>query len=198
MLTKENTPRKKQIEEIATVLFKERGYGASSMRDLASAVGIEAASIYSHIKSKEEILQNICFRLANQFLTSLEEVENQGLRPEEKLRHAMIAHIGIITADLSASAVFWNEWKHMSDPYRGDFLLMKNDYERRFVSIIEDGIQNGVFTAGDSKITSQLLLSSLNGIHHWYKPTSSRANEDFASQITETLLSGVLNTETKY
>ena len=42
-------------------MFKDKGFAASSMRDLAETVGIEAASLYNHIKSKSEILQEIIF-----------------------------------------------------------------------------------------------------------------------------------------
>src|ERR1700729_1354032 len=73
--SKRNSTKKEVIIEKASRLFREKGFGAASMRDLAEHVGVEAASLYNHIQSKSEILQAICFRVANEFLTNLEAVE---------------------------------------------------------------------------------------------------------------------------
>ncbi|RYF93648.1 MAG: TetR/AcrR family transcriptional regulator, partial [Chitinophagaceae bacterium] len=64
-----NGTRKDVIIAKAARLFREKGYSASSMRDLAEEVGVEAASLYNHISSKAEILQEICFKVANKFMS---------------------------------------------------------------------------------------------------------------------------------
>jgi AcrR family transcriptional regulator len=76
--------RKEQIIQKAAKLFKEKGFEAASMRDIAGELGIEAASLYSHIKSKDEILETICFRMADELLKAIEEV-NLTLMPKKSL-----------------------------------------------------------------------------------------------------------------
>src|SRR6185503_7657207 len=103
-----NLSRKEQVIRKAAELFKDKGYAAASMRDLAQLLGIEAASLYSHIKSKEEILRTLCFDMATEFRSSLDEVEKQDVSSTEKLRRGIIGHIQVMARDLTASAVFMN------------------------------------------------------------------------------------------
>src|SRR6187549_3784009 len=140
-----NLSRKEQIFRTAAELFREKGYVASSMRDLAQKMGIEAASLYSHIRSKEEILQNLCFDMASEFRKSLEEVEKQNISSTEKLRKGIIGHVQVMARDLTASAVFMNEHRHLSQPYLRDFLLLRINYINRFKNIIEAGMKSGEF-----------------------------------------------------
>src|SRR6187402_795206 len=137
--------RKEQVIRKAAELFRIKGYAASSMRDLAQMLGIEAASLYSHIRSKEEILQNLCFDMATEFRKSLEEVEKQNVGASEKLKNGIIGHIQVMAKDLTASAVFMNEHRHLSAPFLRDFLLLRINYINRFKTIIEEGVKKGEF-----------------------------------------------------
>lgn len=183
--------RKEQIEEKATALFEERGYAATSMRDLAQVLGIEAASLYSHIKSKEEILQKICFRMADEFFNAWNEVELENRSQADKMEKAMIAHVKVITKDTAASAVFFNEWRHLSEPHLSQFLAMRNDYEGRFISIITDGMTSGEFNEVDAKFTMLTVLSSLNWTHNWYKSSGNLSPEEVGRRLSSLLLNGL-------
>ena len=94
--------RKEQIEQTATALFKNRGFSATSMRDLANQLGIEAASIYSHIKSKEEILQRVCFRMANEFFEAIDQADVRHASASERLQAAITAHVKVLTKNTEA------------------------------------------------------------------------------------------------
>lgn len=182
--------RKNQIEEVATELFKERGYTATSVRDLAAAVGIEAASIYSHMSGKEEILQRICFKMAHKFLDSLNVLMvNQSLDPETKLKSAIRDHVLIIANNLPSSAVFWNEWRYMSEPFFTDFVNMQRDYEQKFRQIIKDGVEQGVFHIENITFTAMAILSSLNGVPKWHDYTL--APEELAEAFAELFINGL-------
>lgn len=140
-----NISRKKQVIRSAAELFKEKGYAASSMRDLAQKLGIEAASLYSHIKSKEEILRTLCFDMAADFRSSLEKVEKLNVPASERLTLGIIGHVQVMARDLTSSAVFMNEHRHLSDPFLRDFLLLRINYINRFKRIIDAGVKSGEF-----------------------------------------------------
>ena len=187
-----NLTRKEQVIRKAAELFREKGYAASSMRDLAQKLGIEAASLYSHIKSKEEILRNLCFDMAAEFRKSLDEVEKQKGSASERLRNGIIGHIQVMAKDLTASAVFMNEHRHLSQPYLRDFLLLRINYINRFKAIIEAGMKTGEFKENiDKKLAVMTLFSSLNWMPQWYDPNSNIVPVELGQQLAEMLVNGL-------
>jgi AcrR family transcriptional regulator len=182
--------RKEQIISAATNLFKSRGYTGTSMRDLATEVGIEAASLYSHINSKDEILQSICFNMAHRFLHHISEVINmENCCFEEQLEKAIHGHAQIITDDINATSVFWHEWKFMQEPWLADFSKMQIEYEYKFKSILEGGSQAGEFNINDSTFTTMAILSSLNGLQKWR--TYPLAPEELGNSFAKLFISGI-------
>ncbi len=188
-----SSSRKEQVIRVAAELFREKGYVASSMRDLAQKLGIEAASLYSHIKSKEEILHILCFDMAADFMASLEEVEKQqDLPASEKLRKGIIGHIQVMAQDLTASAVFMNEHRHLSQPSLRDFLLMRIRYINRFKGMIEEGVATGEFKKSiDKKLAVMTLFSSLNWMPMWYDPKAAIEPVELGFQLADMLINGL-------
>lgn len=184
--------RKEQVIRKAAELFREKGYAASSMRDLAQKLGIEAASLYSHIKSKEEILHSLCFDMATEFRKSLVEVEKMNVPAGKKLKLGIIGHVQVMAKDLTASAVFMNEHRHLSQPSLRDFLLLRINYINRFKAIIETGIKSGEFKETiDTKLAVMTLFSSLNWMPLWYNPGSPIQPTELGEQLADMLVNGL-------
>lgn len=183
--------RKEQVIRTAAELFKEKGYAATSMRDLAHALGIEAASLYSHISSKEEILRTLCFDMAGQFLNALGNVEAKNISNAKKLELGIISHVDVMAKDLTASAVFMNEHRHLSQPYLKDFLFKRINYINRFKKIIENGIKNDEFKPVDTKLAVMTLFSSLNWMPNWYDPVKTINPEQLGEQLAELIIAGL-------
>lgn len=191
-MTIETLTRKDQINQVAQNLFRERGYAATSMRDLAKAIGIEAASLYSHIKSKEELLQNICFRIANEFFDEYDRVQNGTTDPKLRFRHAVTAHTRVVASNLDASTVFFNEWRHLNEPSLTEFKKQRAEYEERFKALLKEGIETGVFRDVQVSFAMRLVFSTLNGIPTWYRPDGPKTPDQIAEQIADFLLEGLL------
>lgn len=171
MAVVQSLDRKGQIHAAAQNLFRERGFAATSMRDLAKAVGIEPASLYSHITSKESILREICFHMADEFFEQLEQVDGQA-DPAEQLKRAIIGHISVIRKNYDASAVFLHEWRFLEEPNLSRFKALRREYEESFRQIMEAGQAAGQFRQMNMKIVLPTLFSSMNWAYEYVKPAA--------------------------
>ncbi len=188
--------RKAQIDHTATALFRARGFAATSMRELATKLGLEAGSLYSHIKSKEEILHRVCFGLAEAFFSAFAEATANAQAPlATQLRQAIEAHVRVLTQDSAASAVFLHEWRHLSEPARTEFLALRDRYEAGFRTLITRGTATGELHTPDAAFAALTLLASLNWLPSWYRPDGKLAPEDIAHRLAEQLLNGIRNSQ---
>jgi AcrR family transcriptional regulator len=183
--------RKEQITETAAKLFRKKGYTATTMRDLAAELGIEAASIYHHVKSKEELLETICFDMANKFILNVKEVNDIYFNAEEKLRLAIKLHIETITLNQNKSAVFLQEWRNLSEPNLSKFKMLRDQYENQFTIIIIDGENEDIFDFVDKKFAVLSILSTINFVNEWYKPDGKMNAAEIAEKLSNFILGGL-------
>lgn len=183
--------RKAEIQNAAQALFKKSGYAVASMRDIASEIGMEAASLYNHIESKEEILYDICFGLANKLNNSIEEVNDIYFNAEEKLRMAVRFHIETLCEDLDAAYVFVHDWKFLTGKSLEDFKASRDMYEAGIRTIIENGEDEGLFEENNRGFATLTILSSLNWIVEWYKTDGRLSPKEIAEKLSDFILTGL-------
>ncbi len=185
------TDRKREILNVSQRLFKEKGYTGTSVREIAKELNIEPASLYSHVKTKEDILDQICFDMAEKFLLAIEEVNDIYFDAEGKLRMMVDNHVAILTDDLDAAAVFIKEWRHLSEPRLSEFVKLRNQYEMGLREIIQTGIDENKFNEIDKKFGALTILSAVNGITEWYKPDGTLTPEEIAHRLYDFIWSGL-------
>jgi AcrR family transcriptional regulator len=161
------------------------------MRDIATAMHIEAASLYHHIKSKEEILEIICFDMAEHFLSAIVEVNDIYFNAEEKLRTAILNHVRLITQNQERSAVFLHEWRSLPEDSLERFKEMRNDYEEGFRQIVKQGIEEDIFNEVETKFAVLSILSSVNWINEWYSSEGKMSAEEIAQNISNFVMGGL-------
>ncbi|MCB0375037.1 MAG: TetR family transcriptional regulator [Sinomicrobium sp.] len=188
---KDKKNKKQLILEAAARLFRDKGYMATSMRDLAQAVDLKASSLYNHISGKEEILREICFSNAERFHRELKTIEEREEFAEAKVRALIRLHIQVATEDITSITAFNDEWRHLTEPYLSEFTALRKDYESRFRAIIESGIKNGAFKAFNTNIALYTMFSAIRWIYDWYQPGKSISIEQLEEQIAGLLLDGL-------
>ncbi|NBR37215.1 MAG: TetR/AcrR family transcriptional regulator [Chitinophagales bacterium] len=173
--------KKGLILQKAAAMFRQRGFAATSMRDLAEVVGIEAASLYNHISSKNEILEAICFEMANHFNTHMDQIEATRQSALSALEAILRFHIRQMIDNYEQVYVSDREWKHLQEPYLSNFQTQRRNYRKRIAQLIETGIQKKEILPIDSATAVLIMLHAISGIESWHrskKRISARELED--------------------
>jgi AcrR family transcriptional regulator len=189
--SKKNTTKKEIIIEKAARLFREKGFGAASMRDLAETVGVEAASLYNHIQSKSEILQAICFKVANEFISHLETIEMSSEPTIKKMETIIRLHICMMLEQYEFVYISDHEWRHLPEPYLSNFLNQRRSYRKRLGDIIEDGINKNEMKNIEPYVAVLTILSAISGIESWQRSRKSTSAETLEANMVKYLIEGL-------
>ncbi|TDE85168.1 TetR/AcrR family transcriptional regulator [Deinococcus sp. S9] len=184
--------RREQIYDVASRLFSERGYHATSMRDLAGELGMQGGSLYAHISGKEDLLIEIVNRAARQFDAALFTLRDDPRPADHKLREAMYRHIRVVADNMESATVFFHEWKHLSPAAYARVTAWRDTIDTFYRELVRQGIDEGLFRQDlDVKMTANLILSAVNWTYTWYRPGGTLTPRDVAEGYADMLLGGL-------
>ncbi len=186
-----NASKKDVIIQNAATLFKSKGFSSASMRELAEAVGVEAPSLYNHIGSKSELLQGICFKVANAFTSYLDSTENTLGKYTERLEQIIRFHIRMMLDNFDEVYVANHEWKHLKEPYLSNFLLQRRSYEKRLISLMEGGIMAKEFKHTNPYVAVLTILSAVRGLEFWQQHKKNISSQVLEDDMVNHLLKGI-------
>ncbi len=188
------SPRRRVIEDVASSLFRERGYAATSVRDIAKALDIQGASLYAHVTSKVDVLWTIVDRAASAFETAADEAEAalaSSAGAQERVAALVRAHVRVVTADPEVASVFVHEWRHLDGERRKAILDRRDAYERHFRAAIADGMAAGELLPTDPAVAASFILGAVNAVAAWYRPggrlTGDRIADHYADLAVRSL-----------
>jgi AcrR family transcriptional regulator len=184
--------RKTEIINVAAKLFKEKGYSAVTMRDIAQAMDIKAASLYNHIKSKQEILVLIIIEIAEEFTNTMNQVVNSSETTIKKIEKIIQLHLNITLRDANALACLNNDWMHLADAELTYFIKMREDYEENFRTIVQKGIADGEIKNLNLEVIIFSTLSTLRTLYLWYGKKKSPEPVVLKSNMIQVLLNGIV------
>ncbi|MFK7832828.1 MAG: TetR/AcrR family transcriptional regulator [Winogradskyella sp.] len=184
--------RKDEIIKTAAQLFKEKGYSAVTMRDLASAMGMKAASLYNHISSKQELLKVIIIAVAEDFTNGMRSIITSEASNISKLKKVVELHVQITSNNTNGIASLNNDWMHLEDQL-DYYLKLRNEYEANFLNIIEDGISKKEIKTSNPEIIMFSMLSTLRSLYLWIPKKEALNSKDLAKSLSEVLIDGINN-----
>lgn len=182
--------RKEEIIKTAAKLFKEKGYSAVTMRDLATAMGIKAASLYNHINSKQDILKAIIISLAEEFTEEMNLIKNSDHSTIEKLNLIVTLHVDITARNTYGMASLNNDWMHLEEQL-AYYLKLRKKYEQDFIDIIKSGISSNEIVNSNPEVIMFSILSTLRSLYLWIPKKEEIKTNALAENLSDVLINGI-------
>jgi len=196
----------------AAEVLQKNGYEAATMKDIAAAVNLTAASLYHHFKNKDALLLAVLEVGLDHVLRQIEPVAHSDLPTTDKLRHMIHEHIVGLTQNTAVGAAMVFEIRALMNvkaPYRNardddkeafeqfierrdEFFKRRDDFENLFRVVVREGVENGSFRPVDVAIFVKTLLGAQNWVGVWYRPNGRLNGEQIADLIVDTMLNGVI------
>jgi AcrR family transcriptional regulator len=172
-----------RLFDTAAALFWRDGYAATTTREIAAALGIQQASLYHHMASKEDLLYRLCLSSLDPFLADVPAKVRQSECPLERIRVFIRAHLTILLRDQQRNVTFLKELRSLSGRHRTEVLALRDRYEHFSRSTLEDARKAGLIR-GDVpvKYLSLALMSMLNYSALWFRREKA-LNEDQIAEI---------------
>jgi len=183
--------RRDQILQAAAHIFRQKGFHASSMQAIASAVDLQKATLYHHIASKQEILLALLDLALDLLIADLEPIVASSASPAGKLRQAMAAYLRRMADDADLAAVLLLEYRSLEAPLLAKHVERRDRFEALWRSIIDEGIQTGAFRPVDPAMAGFALLGVQNWMITWYRPNGRLAPEELAGLFCDLFLDGL-------
>jgi AcrR family transcriptional regulator len=180
-----------EIIEAAAEAFRTKGFAATSLEDIASAVGIWKGSLYHYINTKEDLLFAVVREPATEILSELRELSGMDLPPTEKIRYATRSHLRVLEKNFVYASVYLQEIAGRRQ-YQ-DWATKDREYLDLLESIVKEGVETGEFSAlTNPRVATLGLIGALNWLTHWYRPEGPLRADEIAEQFCDLFLGGLI------
>jgi AcrR family transcriptional regulator len=181
--------RRGEILHAALRAFRDQGYHATTLDDIADALGVRKAGLYYYFPDKESILY-ACHRESLAELDRILEGAKQLRTPTERLAHVIRAHVQVMTDTLEGSPLAF-EVTALSPERQKEVIAGRDRYERALRRMVRDGVASGEFRELNPKTAVFAILGAINWIARWYRPEGALRPEELGDDFADQLLRGL-------
>jgi len=180
-----------EILGAAADLFHSRGYHATTMDDIAQAVGLKKGSLYYYVTGKEVLLRTLAEETIAGYLADGERVAAEQGSAAERLARLIEAHVARLCASPERVTVLVRESHYVPGDLAEPVRSMTRRYTRIVSDLVAEGIDAGDFSPRDPQVAALMLLGALNWAHRWYQAGGRLGAADIGREFAATFLDGL-------
>ena len=184
-------PREAELHAVATRLFRQRGFHATSMRDLGDALGMNRGSLYHYITAKDELLWAILTRALDLLEARVLPILESDAPAIDRLSDGIREHLRVAADHADELSLIQIEWRALDRIRQAEMIRRRDAYEAHWRGALEAGIADGSLRQFDVRLAGIGILSACNWFTQWYRPGGRAGVDEIADAFAELFLGGL-------
>jgi len=170
--------------------FRKLGYHGATVEEIAAALHMKKGNLYYYFRNKEEILFACHQYSLDRLMQLLDAVEQSGVDPDEKLRRLIVAFVHTILDELHGTALLL-DLEALTPSHLKTVIARRDRFERGVRRVLEEGIAEGHFGAGDPKLLAFAVFGAVNWIPRWFNPDGPATSQQIADLFADFFIRGL-------
>jgi AcrR family transcriptional regulator len=183
--------RRLEILRAAARVFRERGFDATGMREIAAEADLSPGNLYHYFDGKHEILFFCQDRSLERMLAALQAARLSGRPVAEQLREVILAHVRCLLDEMEGSVAHL-EVEALPQELRRSIIDKRDRYERGIRQLVAAGVRGGEFARCDAKLVTRAILGAINWTARWFRPEGPESPSAVADSLADYLVRGLV------
>lgn len=186
-----NKVRWEEIMAVAAKLFREKGYMATTMDDIAAQLYITKPALYYYIKTKHDLLYEICETAINHLMERVAEIKDGGGSAEERLHHLVTWHVSAFSTNGDIINVYLADEGELPPEKREYIRGRSREFEAVYRDLVRELVSEGTFREVDVAMAVRAISGMCNWLSNWYRSDGSMTAEEIADVFIDLVMNGL-------
>jgi len=175
--------KRERILEEAVKLFYERGFSGTTLDDIAGKLGVTKPFIYTHFRSKVELLEAVCRPTIEMSLDAISNAAGEAGSPAERLYNGIANFTKVILQRQGNIAVYFREEKHLSEQGLAEINALRKRFDRVLSELLQEGVDSGAFRISDIRVAALAIGGMVSWAYTWYQPGGRLSFDEIAAKL---------------
>jgi AcrR family transcriptional regulator len=180
--------KRERILEEAVKLFYERGFSGTTLDDIAGKLGVTKPFIYTHFRSKVELLEAVCRPTIEMSLQAIAQAAQREGKAADRLNRGIVDFTKVVLQRQANIAVYFREEKHLSEAGLAEINALRKRFDRVLSDLLTEGVNSGEFQVEDIRVAALAIGGMVSWAYTWYQPGGRLSFDDISARLAHFVL----------
>ena len=180
--------KRERILEEAVKLFYERGFSGTTLDDIAGKLGVTKPFIYTHFRSKVELLEAVCRPTIEMSLNAIAQAARHDAPVADRLYDGIVQFTNVVLQRQANIAVYFREEKHLSEAGLAEINALRKRFDRTLSDLLQEGAATGAFRIADVRVAALAIGGMVSWAYTWHQPDGRLTVDDIGAKLARFVL----------